>query len=82
VHWIVYFANVVLQNTCHGRIAIDIRGTLAILDRGCRNVSNCTTDMYDSSDDFCPYYHQEIECITCNDLPSSCNEPQGECWEL
>jgi len=58
------------QEICYRLEKYNVRGTSAYVEKGCRDASSCTLDMYIGR---C----NSNECIRCLDNPLSCSGPRG-----
>ena len=64
---------VLLQEIGYVLLRHDVRGTVELVEKGCRPVSSCTPDMFLWSRGFC----EGVECIRCIDNPATCKKPGG-----
>ena len=60
--------NFFVQEICYRLNRYDVRGTLRYVEKGCRAVTSCTTNMYSGLCD-------GRECVRCIDNPSTCSVP-------
>ena len=64
---------VISKEICYRLRRYDVRGTQGYVEKGCRDVTTCTPDMYFWNTGFC----DGLECIQCIDNPTTCEAPEG-----
>ena len=64
---------VLFKETCYLLLRHDVRGTVELVEKGCRPVVSCTRDMFLWSRGFC----EGLECIQCMNNPATCHGPKG-----
>ena len=70
-----YMCVILIQEVCYRLQRYNIRGTLNLVEKGCRIVTACTADMYVGSRGSC----SGLECIKCFNRSSTCAGPEGTC---
>ena len=60
-----------MQQICYRLKRHDVRGTVRYVEKGCRDVTSCTSSMYSGLCD-------GQECVQCIDNPSTCSVPGGK----